>query len=214
MVSPYKSSFSLPNLIFVVLVALSCSPISYKTLYSGSEDPTFDFKKTKTIGFVPMYWSSRAKELNVTELEEKQMYAYVKKELESRGYIVSYIPLEKCTTHGDTINLRSDLAEYPDLTVTMHFTQKAGQIEVPAQTGAFLGWGGGSGQGYYGQTGSYSANVWTLYVGIAAWSGKPEYMKQVWIGHVAKGSPMPDLNDKAESMISSLLYREKFPKNK
>jgi len=94
--------------------------------------------------------------------------------------------------------------KYPDLTLTCVNYQKAGQVDIPAQTAGFLG-------AYYGQIisrGAHSVNVYDLFIGFTLWSGPPEYTTAVWRASILKGSPVPDLFEQARKMVHDIfLYK-------
>lgn len=47
----------------------------------------------------PIFWEP-GDSTGLTELQEKQMFGYVQKELQTRGYSAVYIPLERASLHG------------------------------------------------------------------------------------------------------------------
>lgn len=201
------------QIIYVVLalLILGCSPISYQTYYQAKQDPTFDFGGMREIGLVPLYWSRDAKQAGVDPLAEKQLLAYFKTELEKRGYRVWFVDPDDCESRGGEIMLRQGLDKYPDATLTIIYGQQSGSIEVPSSSSGYFNWGEYYKGGGYQSTGPYSASIWGLYIGATVWAETPNYDTPVWQGSVIKGSPGPDLFDKAPGMIAKLMKSEKFP---
>lgn len=183
-----------------------CSPITYRTLYDGAKDPTFDFRPVHTIGFMPVYWSTFGKERGQDELLEKEIYTYFKAELERRGYSVTYIDPKHLEEKEKGKITTTALETFPDLTLMVAFSQKDATIEVPGQASGYIS----GGSGYYGSNTGYTAVYYNLVIAASLWGGPPDYMKYVWRGQILKGSPTPNLSEQAKEMVSDLMSK-RFP---
>lgn len=196
----------------LILLLVSCAPVKYYTYYEGGKDPFFDLKSVKTIGFTPGAWTKKAKELGVDELAEKQLYIYAKEELEKRGYTVFYIFPEDLENPSEyEINVKPDYKNMPDLTLMVSYFQNLGNVvNVPGQSYGTISWGKKSGSGSYGSTEGYKVQTYMLGLDFQLWSGAPKYINKVWEGTIKKGSPKPDLADKARQMTFDI-FLKKFP---
>lgn len=197
----------------IVLLLVSCAPVKYYTYYEGGMDPLFDIKSVKTIGFTPFSWTKKAKEGGVDELAEKQLYIYAKEELEKRGYKVFYISPEDLENPSEfEVNVKPDYKNMPDLTLTAGYFQGLGNVvNVPGQSYGGISWGKKDGSGYYGSSEGYNVQTFMLVLNITLWSGAPKYMNKAWEGTIKKGSPKPDLSDKARQMTADI-FLKKFPR--
>jgi len=194
----------------VIFIFSGCGPVQYHTLYDGVKDPLFEFNNSKTIGLLTTYWTQNSKANEVDELTEKQILAYCKTELEKRGFKVIYIPQDNIREIGDNIQCYG-LDEYPDLTLSVGYLQRSGTVNVPAESFGSLSFNNYGGYGMAGGRGSYNVNVWDLAIAIALWAEPPEYTRKVWRGSIVQGSPKPDLNKRASTLVRKLFNRE-FPK--
>jgi len=201
-----------PFLLFLSLVLISCSQISYNTYYQGVDDPTFEFRSVKTIGFTPFYWTTSGKNAGVDELTEKQIYAHCKRELETRGYTVTYIPPDKLeeviTANGSEVYCRN-LDQYPDLTFTVAYGYRDEIVTIEGRRGGYVKWG--KNETYVPPERDRNVKIFNLFIGCVLWTGKPKYMQQVWRGEIYQGSPTPNLIEQSKTMVQGL-FREKFPK--
>src|SRR3989339_1152781 len=197
--------------IIIIMLALaggSCSPIKYRTFFDVSQDPTYDFKAPKTIGLAPVFWTVRGQAGNIDELKEKQFLMYIKAELEKRGFSAEYISPDKLTELDGKVALKP-AAKYPDLILTCEFSIQPETVKVPG--GAF-GRHDATG-GYYSKTQSYEVQTSELSIVVHLWTGSwgdaerpgpaapPENKKKNWDARITQGSPLPDLSDRAQSMI-------------
>jgi len=191
----------------------SCSNIVYNTYYEGGHDPLFNIKKAKTIGFTPFYWTKSARAAGCDELIEKQMFVYVRNELQKRGFKVVYIPpefLEEGSDESRTeIYIKENYKDMPDLTLTVQYWQGLGNtVQVPGQSYGSLNWGKYGGRGYYGETQGYEVQTYFLLLSFTLWNDAPKYMNKVWEGTIKKGSPKLDLLEQAPSMTSEIFNRK------
>jgi len=210
-------------LILLALVCVSCSPINYRTFFDVSKDPTYDFKTHKTIGLAPVFWTVQGKAGNIDELKEKQFLLYMKTELEKRGFSVIYIDSDKLEEYDGRVALKQAAlsgamvgstpeaahreTKYPDLILTCDFGIQPETVKVPGEA---FGRHDATG-GYYSKTQSYEVKTYELSIACHLWSGIPEYKQKVWFARITQGSPLPDLADRAQKMITEL-FREKFPR--
>lgn len=139
---------------------------------------------------------------------EKVLLDYIRQELVRRGAEAYFIPVEHLKEQEDGNIACVDMDKYPDLTVMCGYEVQNGQVQVPSQTGAYLGQAGG----YLGSTGSYTATIWGLFIRCSLWSGAPEYRQVVWRGEILKGSATPTLSEQARGMVQDL-FKKKFLKN-
>ena len=193
-------------LILLAVIVSGCSSVRYTNLYEGATDPTYNFRKGSTIGFVPTYWTTRGKEAGKDELIEKQFYAFFKKELERRGLKLVYIQPDQLEEQEDK-NISYKSAEYTELALVVDYGVNSGEVTIPGQ--AYGGWG--TSAGYVGSTQSYDVQVYGLYINCSLFAGPPEYKQRVWYGQALKGRPQPDLLNQAQWMIINMLAR-KFPR--
>ena len=191
----------------MLLGFLSCSEVTYRTFYQSQTDPGFVFQRGTSIGLIPFFWTKVGKENKVDELSEKIILNYIKEELEARGAKVIVIPLENLKEDDRGIVSCINMDKYPGLTITCFYFERAGQVNIPAQTAGFIA-------ARYGQVisqGAHSVNVYDLFIGCELWSGPPEYITVVWRASILKGSPVPDLFEQARNMVHDL-FLTKFLK--
>jgi len=192
----------------ICLGLFSCSEVTYRTLYESQTDPVFVFPRAISIGLTPMSFTKKAKADGVDELFEKVLLSYFKKELESRGANVFYVPLENLKEEEDGNATLINMKEYPDLAFTVGYYQRSGQVDIPTQTDGYLGKQGGG----VSSRGAHSVTVYDLFIWCALWSGAPEYRKTEWRARILKGSPIPNLSEQAQDMVHNLILN-KFLKN-
>lgn|GEM_PF-1287272 len=193
------------------LLAFSCYPVSYKTLYQGGYDPLFNISQIKTIGFTSFCWTEYHKALGYDELAEKRLYILAKDELEKRGFHVFFISKEFLEYNPDTkeLTVKSDYDNMPDLTLTLYYGQSSGTTHVPGKTVGTINWRNRQGGGLYKQTEGYDVTGWAMFLTYTLWSGSPKYMNKVWEGTCMRGSSTPDLFDKASAMTREI-FLQKF----
>ena len=201
------------GILIVSTFLISCAPVRYFTYCEGGHDPLFQIDKTKTIGFIPLYWTNAGKSTGLDALVEKQLFVYARDELQKRGYTVVYISPENLEEDSDTsthlIKFKESYKELPDLTLMTHYWQGLGnKVQVPGQSSGVLNWSNSSGGGYYGQTQGYEVQTYFLVLQYILWSGAPNYLNKAWEGTLKKGSPKLDLFEQAPSMTSEIFERK------
>ena len=201
-------------LIPVVLFGILHTIIADKPLDNpySIEKSSFDFSSVSTIGFIPTYWLKSGKIRKMDESAEKQIYGYLKRELELKGYIVSYVKEENIKSieqHGVAFEIEfEDLGNYPDLVLYANYLQNDSRGFYPMQSYEGTNWGNGVDSGGKNNRAS-SRNKTYLEIKCFLWAGKPDYSQRIWRGEILEISDKPDLNEKAEMMIQRL-FSEQF----
>ena len=168
---------------FALVLIAACSPVKYFAAYEGGHDPSYNIKKAKTIGFTPICWTAKARNLGYDAHIEKQMFAYARDELQNRGYTVYYIPPEfiEEDTVTNAIYVKDNFKNMPDLTLTIRYWQGPGTTSQP----------------------------YLLLLGFTLWSGAPKFLNKAWEGTIKKGSPKLDLFDQAQNLTTEI-FSKKF----
>lgn len=195
-------------LLALFLIFLSCSEVTYRTLYQSQTDPVFVFPRTTSIGLTQMFCTKKGKEDGIDELFEKVLLSYFKKNLESRRVSVFYVPLENLKEEEDGNVTAINMEKYPELSLTVSYFQRPEQVNIPTRTSGYLLGQGGA----VSSTGAHSVTAYELFIQCTLWSGAPEYRKPVWRASILRGSPIPDLSEQARSMVYYLVLN-KFLKN-
>ncbi len=195
------------------IIFTACSPIVYQTNYIGGFDPLYDIKKAKTIGFTPFSWTPWSEGIQSDELFEKQLFAYARAELQSRGFIVSYISQENLEYDSDiskkAVYVKSSYNPMPDLVLTVTYDQgKSNVVHVPGQSAGYLGVDNGGGRGMYAQSEGYDVQAYSISLTLTLWSGSPKFMNKVWQGGIAKGRPKMDLYEQAQYLTQEIFEKK------
>jgi hypothetical protein len=194
--------------IFITFIFYSCSSVKYLTIYNSAQDPTYDLCNKKTVAFYPKYWTSVGKKQGFDQLLEKQIFFHCKKELEKRGFQMTYIePVFLEETSENLIKAKKEMGAY-DLTMVVEYYQKQTYVEIPGKSQGNIFWGNTGGWGAYGTTSSYTVWGWDLIINCSLWNGNA---KKVWFGQIIQGSPSANIGDRTEKMVNNL-FSNKFPR--